>query len=109
METIAEQVNKTEEDILLAAKPDRRLLSKVPDKEELRTNVDRRRLTGRQEEKNDFTSRIKAENLGRRYLVNYEVAIIYVLGRKKSNAPGKEWIFRQAGCCWRFLTQWRRI
>lgn len=89
METISEQVNKEEEDILLAAKPDRRLLSKVPDKEGLRTNVDRRRLTGSQEEKNDFTSRIEAENLGRRYLVNYEVGIIYVLGRKKIRRSGK--------------------
>ena len=38
---------KKEKDVLLVTKPDRRLLSKVPDQEGVRTNTDRRRITGK--------------------------------------------------------------
>ena len=41
-----------DEDVLLAEKPDRRTLAKVPDQEGVRTNVDRRRVKvdGKQDE-----------------------------------------------------------
>ena len=76
-----QQEGKKEEDILLVAKPDRRLLSKVPDQEGLRTNVDRRRVKGDQEP-NDFSELVENEIMGRRYLVDYDVAIQYVFDGK---------------------------
>ncbi|EIW20440.1 MULTISPECIES: glycosyltransferase family 2 protein [Pelosinus] len=79
---------KTEEDILLVAKPDRRLISKVPDKEQLRTNVDRRRVKGI-EDTNDIAALAENEKMGRRYLVNYDVSIQYVSSGKKVTCLGK--------------------
>ncbi|WP_312523845.1 glycosyltransferase [Anaerospora sp.] len=77
-----------EEDILLVAKPDRRLLSKVPDKEGLRTNLDRRRVKGN-ESADDVASLINNENRGRRYLVNYDVTIQYSSSDKNVKCQGK--------------------
>lgn len=77
-----------EEDILLVAKPDRRLLSKVPDKEGLRTNLDRRRVKGN-ESTDDVASLINNENRGRRYLVNYDVTIQYTSPDKNVKCQGK--------------------
>jgi len=77
-----------EEDILLVAKPDRRLLSKVPDKEGLRTNLDRRRVKGN-ESADDLASLINNENRGRRYLVNYDVTIQYSSSDKNVKCQGK--------------------
>lgn len=82
MEILSQQAEKEKEDILLVAKPDRRLISKVPDKEGLRTNVDRRRVKSGKEETNDLANRIEAENLGRRYLIDYVVSIKYVVTGK---------------------------
>jgi hyaluronan synthase len=79
---------KTEEDILLVAKPDRRLISKVPDKEKLRTNIDRRRVKGN-EDPNDISSLVENEKMGRRYLVNYDVSIRYVSNGKEVTCLGK--------------------
>ncbi|MHC1761881.1 MAG: glycosyltransferase [Negativicutes bacterium] len=65
---------KIVEDILLIGKPDRRLLSKVPDPNGIRTNQDRRRIADN-EKMQDMSVVIESENGGRRYLVNYEVVV----------------------------------
>ncbi|MDF2564020.1 MAG: Hyaluronan synthase [Massilibacillus sp.] len=79
---------KTEEDILLVVKPDRRLVSKVPDKEGVRTNLDRRRLKGN-EDINDISKLIKNEEMGRRYLVEYAVTLNYASADKKVTCQAK--------------------
>lgn len=74
---IAEEIQnalKTEEDILLAVKSDRRLLSNVPDKEGVRNNVDRRGR-GTVGSVDDPAAFIEIEKAGRRYLVDYAVKI----------------------------------
>ncbi|TWH47697.1 glycosyltransferase [Sporomusa sp. KB1] len=83
------QFKEDKEDILFAVKPDRRLLSKVPDKEGLRTNVDRRQALGNNVVGNDLGARIVSENMGKRYLVEYIVAVTYVLAGKTVNRTGK--------------------
>lgn len=88
MNKLFQQDTEKEEDILLVAKPDRRRLSKVPDKEGLRTNVDRRRVKGN-EDQDDITNLIENEKMGRRYLVDYDVAIQYAASDKKVNCRGK--------------------
>lgn len=62
------------EDILVTEKPDRRLLSKVPDKQGLRSNLDRRAQNMNSE---DFHKFMEADYAGRRYLVNYDVTVCY--------------------------------
>jgi hyaluronan synthase len=79
---------KEEKDILLVAKPDRRLLSKVPDKEGVRTNVDRRQVKGN-ENSNDISNLIRNEKMGRRYLVDYDVSIQYISFDKNVKCFGK--------------------
>lgn len=76
-------------DILLKVKPDRRLLSKVPDKEGVRSHLDRRQ--GNTVDEEDYMSRIVADNSGRRYLVNYKVALEYARerGKKKRKITGR--------------------
>lgn len=83
-----QQENKKEEDTLLVVKPDRRLLSKVPDQEGLRTNVDRRRVKN-SERSNDFSSLVQSEIMGRRYIVNYDVSIQYLRDDKIVKCQGK--------------------
>ena len=66
------------EDVLLIGKPDRRLLSKVPDPNGFRTNQDRRRAADAADKENrqdNMETVIESENGGRRYLVNYEVLV----------------------------------
>lgn len=88
MKKLFQQEVKEEEDILLIAKPDRRLLSKVPDKEELRTNLDRRRAKGN-ENLNDFSNLIENDAKGRRYLIHYDVFIQYAFSDKKVTCRAK--------------------
>ena len=88
MDKLFQQEIKEEKDILLVAKPDRRLLSKVPDSERLRTNVDRRRAKGN-EDPNDIEKLIENEKTGRRYLADYEVAIQYAAVGKQVKCLGK--------------------
>ncbi|MDD4601133.1 hypothetical protein SDC9_09151 [bioreactor metagenome] len=88
MKKLFSQEIKTEEDILLVDKPDRRQLSKVPDKEGVRTNADRRRIKGN-ENSNDISKFIENEKMGRRYLVNYDVLIDYVCDGKNATCNGK--------------------
>ncbi|MBP2644035.1 MAG: Hyaluronan synthase [Firmicutes bacterium] len=86
---IYQRTQKEKEDILLAVKPDRRLLSKVPDKEGLRTNVDRRQSKENNEGSNELETRIVSENMGKRYLVEYLVLIEYILVKKVVKCSGK--------------------
>lgn len=88
VDTLFQQDKKTEEDILLVAKPDRRLLSNAPDKEGVRTNVDRRRVKGN-EASNDIAKNIEHEKMGKRYLVDYNVSIIYICSGKTKKYVGK--------------------
>jgi hyaluronan synthase len=83
-----QQARKEEEDILLVAKPDRRVLSKVPDKEGLRTNVDRRRVRDN-EDSSDISRLIENEKTGKRYLVDYNVSIQYISDSKEVTCLGK--------------------
>jgi len=79
---------KKNEDVLFVAKSDRRLLSKVPDKEGLRTNVDRRQVKGSGDQ-DDIANLIENETMGRRYLVDYDVSIQYVSADKNVKCRGK--------------------
>ena len=88
MNKLFQQEIKKEEDILLVSKPDRRLISKVPDKEGLRTNVDRRRVKCN-EDTRDISILVENEKMGRRYLVNYDVSIQYEVAGKKVICLGK--------------------
>ena len=63
-------------DVLLAIKPDRRLLSKVPDAEGLRVNIERRGFDTDNSEY-DIKTLMDQEHSGTRYLVDYEVAVTY--------------------------------
>ena len=88
MNNLFQQEIKKEEDILLVAKPDRRLISKAPDKEGLRTNVDRRRAKAN-EDPGDISILLENEKMGRRYLVNYDVSIQYKVAGRKVTCLGK--------------------
>lgn len=79
---------KKEKDVLLVAKPDRRLVSKVPDKEGVRTNLDRRRVKDTNDI-DDISKLIENEKMGRRYLVDYDVSLHYVSGDKKVTCNAK--------------------
>lgn len=65
------------EDILLAPLKDRRLLSDVPDKEALRTNIDRRGKKILENEDANMQAYIQSKQLGVRYQVNYAVEVNY--------------------------------
>lgn len=88
MNKLFQQAIQTDEDILVIAKPDRRLLSSVPDKENVRTHVDRRRLQGN-EDSSDISNLIENQKMGKRYLVDYDVAIQYVVAGKKLKCRGR--------------------
>ncbi|NCD08738.1 MAG: glycosyltransferase family 2 protein, partial [Negativicutes bacterium] len=68
--------NKEYKDILLVEKPDRRLLSKVPDAEGLRVNKERRGLDEAGTAV-DLKTLMDQEHSGTRYLVDYDVAVEY--------------------------------
>lgn len=87
MSKLFEHEFKKEEDVLLVAKPDRRLLSKVPDQEGGRSNADRRRVKGNED--SDIASSIENDNLGRRYLVNYKVSMQYSYNDRTVKCEGK--------------------
>jgi len=89
VDMLLQQVKNETQETVLVTKPDRRLLSKVPDKEGLRTNVDRRQVKGSNEETENIAKRIEHENMGKRYLVDYKVAIQYVLPKKKKNCSAR--------------------
>lgn len=68
--------NKKIKDVLLAIKPDRRLLSKVPDAQGLRVNKERRGFDPSNNEY-DIKTLMDQEHSGTRYLVDYDVAVTY--------------------------------
>ena len=76
------------EDILLVQKSDRRVLSKVPDPDGVRTNFDRRQVSDETKDAS-FVSLIEREEKGRRYLVNYDVELQYVTGGRKKTCSVK--------------------
>jgi len=86
---LLQQVRNETQEIVLVTKPDRRLLSKVPDKEGLRTNVDRRKVKESNEETENIGNRIEHENMGKRYLVDYQVSIQYILPKRKISHSGR--------------------
>ena len=88
MNKLIQQESIAEQDILLIPKPDRRRLSKVPDKEGIRTNIDRRRVKSNAGQA-DITAVIETEKSGKRYLVDYTVAINYTVEGKKFTCTGK--------------------
>jgi len=63
------------QDVLLEEKPDRRLLSYVPDEDGLRSNHDRRGAFSEDETVIDYKLYQQADKQGKRYLVNYEVTV----------------------------------
>lgn len=76
------------EDRLLVEKPDRRKLPKVPDAEGLRTNVDRRQGKHGAGQRG-MSALIKREKAGKRYVVNYDVTMQYVVANKSIISHGK--------------------
>jgi len=68
--------SKETRDVLLEEKPDRRLLSYVPDKDGMRSNHDRRgSLESDENGAIDYRLYQKEDKRGQRYLVDYEVTI----------------------------------
>lgn len=68
--------SKETQDVLLEEKPDRRLLSYVPDKDGMRSNHDRRgSLESDENGAIDYRLYQKEDKRGQRYLVDYEVTI----------------------------------
>lgn len=77
--------DKETQDVLLEEKPDRRLLSYVPDEDGLRSNHDRRGALSEDENGEiDYTLYQQEEKRGQRYLVDYDVTVefAYLSGRK---------------------------
>lgn len=72
------------EDILLKPRSDRRILSNVPDKEEIRNNVDRRGQQVLDEYKGDPKAFIMSRNAGIRYVMQAEVKVT-CKNKKKSS------------------------
>lgn len=70
------------EDVLLKLKEDRRLLSNVPDKTNVRTNADRR---GKTYDSSNINEYIAQKQSGLRYKVDYDVEVICVSGKKKKS------------------------
>ena len=88
MDQFFQPVHKDISEVLPVGKPDRRLLSKVPDKERVRTNTDRRQAMSN-EKPGDVSALIENEKGGRRYLVNYDVAVQYASAYRNSSCSGK--------------------
>ena len=79
---------KPDKDILLQEKPDRRMLSKVPDQEGVRSTQDRRRVKAGEDQPTPAVL-IQYESLGRRYLVDYDVDVVYQTDGVKRSCKGK--------------------
>lgn len=78
--------NENIEDILLQQKPDRRMLSYVPDKQHVRNNVDRRGGKTLESYEGKADDYIKSIQSGIRYQVNYNVRLTVKMkgsGRKR--------------------------
>ena len=85
MDKLLQEQLKNKEDVLIVAKQDRRVLSRVPDAAGYRKKNDRRLLEAVSKNAEEtFAEIMDKDNLGRRYLVNYPVKIEYKLfGEKK--------------------------
>jgi hyaluronan synthase len=67
--------NKEVEDVLLELRNDRRLLSNVPDKSNIRSNVDRR--GGDKQASMNINDYISQKQAGMRYKIDYDIQVIY--------------------------------
>jgi hyaluronan synthase len=70
------------EEVLLELKEDRRLLSNVPDKTNVRTSTDRR---GKTYDSSNINEYIAQKQSGLRYKVDYDVEVICFTGNKKNS------------------------
>ncbi len=70
------------EEVLLELKEDRRLLSNVPDKTNVRTSTDRR---GKTYDSSNINEYIAQKQSGLRYKVDYDVEVICFTGNKKKS------------------------
>lgn len=75
--------NESGQDILLETKSDRRILPNVPDKTEVRSNLDRRGNKAAGKTVETIHDYINNHNKGIRYKVQYEVQVIYKRNGKK--------------------------
>lgn len=89
MDQFFQPVIKNADEVLPVGKPDRRLLSKVPDKEGVRTNADRRRIMGSDEKPRTALQLIEHEKGGRRYVVDYDVVVQYASSYKNTKCHAK--------------------
>ena len=80
---------KAPHDILYEEKPDRRLLSYVPDDSGLRSNHDRRGSHEHGEDTIDYVQYQQDDKLGQRYLVDYDVAVSYSFAGSKHSLTAK--------------------
>lgn len=76
-------------DVLYEEKPDRRLLSYVPDASGLRSNHDRRGAHDTVEGQIDYEQYQREDKLGQRYLVDYDVAVSFSHKGSKRVLTGK--------------------
>ena len=74
------------EDVLYEEKPDRRLLSYVPDASGQRSNRDRRGGSGRDEGEIDYADFQREDKAGQRYMVDYAVVMTFKGRRSKLKA-----------------------
>lgn len=75
--------SKEVEDVLLKPLKDRRLLSNVPDIEEIRTNIDRRGKKVLEKDQINIEKLIKSNNYGIRYQVSCEVQVTCYFSKGK--------------------------
>ncbi len=81
-------MSEQKKDILYEEKPDRRLLSYVPDASGQRSNRDRRGAEDAAEGL-DYSEYQREDKAGQRYLVDYAVELIYKDGRARGSLHGK--------------------
>lgn len=65
---------ETEDDILLQPVSDRRILPNVPDKDSIRSNIDRRGINNK-EHIDDYAKSMDRENTGKRYIIDYPITL----------------------------------
>ena len=80
---------KAPQDILYEEKPDRRLLSYVPDDSGLRSNHDRRGSHEHDTDTIDYIQYQQDDKLGQRYLVDYDVAVSFSFGGSRHSLTAK--------------------
>ncbi|MCT8978704.1 glycosyltransferase [Clostridium sp. CX1] len=82
---IVKKQKDEEQDILLKPRKDRRLLSEVPDKEGIRTTIDRRGKKVLEDYEDDPNFFIKSKKAGIRYVMQTEVKVVCRSGKVRSS------------------------